>query len=104
MLMANKMYSFYNLTQASIIVACDGESALYMVLHSEQKIKLSMPDYDLLMAICYALLHLKITWQAMHVQGHQDEQKPYEELTRAEILNWETDKAENKLQSTSGQI
>jgi hypothetical protein len=52
--MADELYSFHSMTQANIKVACDGESALHMAVQLDRRIKLSTPNYNLLMAICYA--------------------------------------------------
>ena len=90
--MADELFLFYNLTKATITIYCNGELALYMSILSNKRIKLSHPNYDLLMAIRYALSRSKITWYAEHVRGNQDDKQPYEELTREEQLNCKMDK------------
>jgi len=81
-LIANVMYELFKLVQASITIACNNDSALYMALQDEGQILVKTKDFDLLLSIRQAVKCTKINWNAVQVKGHQDGMKTFNELTR----------------------
>lgn len=80
---AKKLCEFYNITQGSIELSCDGLSALDNVFNFVSVIKIEDSNYDLLFA--------PLTWKFRHVKGHQDDHSSHDQLDRWAKLNVEMD-------------
>jgi hypothetical protein len=89
---AKKLCEFFNITQGSIELGCNGQSALDKAFNYVSIIKIEDSNYDLLFAIRNLWAYSPLTWKFRHVKGHQDDHSPHEKLDRWAKLNVEMDK------------
>ncbi len=81
---------YYNITQGSIEIGCDGKAALVKVF-GNNPINLDDPNFDLLSAIQKLKHSSQIHWTFRHIKGHQDDSIPLSSLDRWAKLNIEMD-------------
>ena len=80
----------FNITDGSITVACDGESALdYAFDWDNRWLRAGTAHLDLISAIRKKVRDSPIQWKFRHVRGHQDDYA--QQLDRWELLNVEMD-------------
>ena len=88
-LIINAICKLHNITSGSVTIGCDNESSILIFdpgfVPNPQK-----DSYDMVMALWTLLRESPITWNAIHVDGHQDDKKNFP-LTRLENLNVEMD-------------
>ena len=88
----NQLCRIHQITNGSIIMACDGISALRQATRRDiDKISCRNKQSDLLSACTKILLSIPITIQPQHVKGHQDDTTTYNELTFIEQKNVDMD-------------
>ena len=80
----------HHITQGSIEIGLDGDSALQAVMRDEDP-KAHDPSYDLILEIRRKLKALPITVSGRHIQGHMDKTTPYHMLDRWSKLNVDMD-------------
>jgi len=90
-----KLCDFYHIKEGCITVGCDGESALAQAFR-QHDISTKDPSHDLLLAIRSLLSKSQLTWETIHIQGHQDDFTPIQELDHWAELNIEMDTAAKK--------
>ena len=88
-LVINAICKLHNITTGSVTIGCDNEAAIEIFdpgyIPNPQK-----DSYDMVMALRTLLRESPITWNHIHVAGHQDDKKDFP-LTRLEHLNVEMD-------------
>jgi len=94
-LMVTKLCDFYQIREGGITLGCDGESALAKAF-GQQDISTKDPSYDPLLAIRSLLSKSQLTWETIHIQGHQDNFTPIQELDHWAELNIEVDTTAKK--------
>jgi hypothetical protein len=90
LVMLKTICSLHKVTIGKITIACDNITALGK-LDSQNLPQLSAAEHDFLYAIRRILSALPISYELHHVKGHQDEERPKEDLDRWSILNIEMD-------------
>jgi hypothetical protein len=91
LIMVDQCVQYYNISEGSIEVACDGESALNKIFSCMYLLHINDPCYDLLFVA--QLLHRRspLSWCTRHVKGHQDESLQMDTLDIYARLNIEMD-------------
>ncbi len=89
--MQKKLCEFFNITQGSIELGCDGLSALDKAFNYVSIINIEDSNYDLLLTIRNLWAYSPLTWKFCHVKGHQDDHSSHEKLDRWAKLNVEMD-------------
>ncbi len=89
--MVDQCVQYYNISEGSIEVACDGESALNKIFSYMSLLHINDPCYDLLFIAQKLLRRSPLLWPTRHVKGHQDASKPQDTLDIYARLNIEMD-------------
>ena len=76
-----------NVTTGQVSLYTDCESAVNFLSFSNPYVKTSTKHFDMLAAITRAIKATKITWNFIHVKGHQDDVMDYNESSREAQLN-----------------
>ena len=85
---------YFEITEGSVEVACDGLSALNDVFDLHRQVSTKTPHYDLVVATRRIIQRsTQLTWYYRHVRSHQDDIRAMDELDRWETLNVEVDDA-----------
>jgi len=85
---------YFEITEGSVEVACDGLSALNDVFDLHRQVSTKTPHYDLVVATRRIIQRsTQLTWYYRHVRSHQDDIREMDELDRWETLNVEVDDA-----------
>ena len=81
----------WGLPSGSVIVGCDGKSALKQAMSLDNVLTCKQAHFDLLSGIQGYVRESKIKYVPHHIKGHQDKDTRWEELDRYALLNVETD-------------
>jgi hypothetical protein len=82
-------YSFHG----TVIIGCDGLSALNKARFDSDFANPNEPQFDLITAIRQIRQKSSSTWQWRHIKGHQDEVRPVNELDKWSLWNIKMDTA-----------
>ena len=89
LVMAKKVCDYFQISQGSIELGCDEQSALDKAFNYVSIIRIEDADYDLLHAIRTLWAQSPIRWKFRHVKGHQDDVSHFDDLDRWARLNVE---------------
>jgi hypothetical protein len=73
MTVIDKFCAYYHITEGSIVLGCDGKSALETALGKGTLLFRDIPSFDLVAAIIRLHRNSPLSWTAKFVKGHQDE-------------------------------
>jgi hypothetical protein len=73
MTVIDKFCAYYHITEGSIVLGCDGKSALETALGKGTLLFQDIPSFDLVAAIMRLHRNSPLSWTAKFVKGHQDD-------------------------------
>jgi hypothetical protein len=82
---------FFQITDGSVELGCDGQSALTQAFMQYTPHSVDCPSYDLIMAIHHLRHETGISWTHQYVAGHQDDHKEWSQLSCVAQLNVQAD-------------
>ena len=101
--MANCLADFFSVSNSTICMHCDGESALNRCSEPYDCLPYKVDHYDLILAVRRQCIDSPLDWTFQHVKGHQDDHKNVEDLDPPAQLNCRMDlQAKAYLRATQG--
>jgi hypothetical protein len=91
----------FDIKQGSVTIGCDGISALHQAFSTYTPPSVDCPSFNLIMAIHRIRQRTPISWNPLHVAGHQDDHARFEDLDRISQLNVEADSLAKSFISTA---
>ena len=96
------IYKQHNLPRTKIHLYTDSKTSITNAIRNLKGTRqMLLTDIDVIFQLQHELKNLPFSLVITHVKGHQDQKKPYDELTNAEKLNCDMDHKVNDFMKTS---